>query len=116
MKTLTKRLLFVGLVAGMAGSASAGTQTGHVVKLHVRASDGLVYVELDGTASDKPACASSHSYWMIKNETSITGKQQLAQLLAAQVSGKQITIFGANTCTRWIDGEDIDEIMLLQTP
>lgn len=91
--------------------ASAGQQSGRVVQLIVRASDGLIYAYLDGAASGKPACA-TNSYWMIKSESTLVGRQHHATLLAAKLSGKTLLLIGANTCTRWGDGEDINEIWL----
>ena len=88
----------------------AGSQTGQITSVQVRASDGLIFVFLSGTATGRPSCATI-SYWMIKNENSTAGKQQLAQLLAARASGQQVTILGSNTCSRWPDGEDIDLIV-----
>ena len=90
--------------------AFAGSQTGQVTSVQVRASDGLIIVFLSGTPSGRPACATI-SYWMIKNENSVAGKQQLAQLLTARATGQVITIVGSNTCSRWADGEDIDLIV-----
>lgn len=92
-------------------AAAAGTQTGQVTKLQTRASDNLVYFYLTGTPSDRPACA-TYPYWMIKDETSDTGKRQFAMLMAAYVSGRSVTVHGAGTCTRWGDGEDVDYVIL----
>lgn len=89
--------------------AVAGQQTGTVAMLLVRQSDGMVYFYLDGTATGKPACA-TNAYWMIKDENSNAGKQMLAMLLAARAQGQAITVVGNNTCTRWSDGEDVDQI------
>jgi len=47
---------------------------------------------------------------MIKAENSNAGKQMLAMLLAARAQGQAITVVGSNSCTRWGDGEDADEI------
>jgi hypothetical protein len=91
--------------------AAAGTQTGQVTKLQTRARDNLVYFYLTGTATDRPACA-TQPYWMIKDETSETGKRQFAMLMAAYVSGRSVTIHGAGTCARWSDGEDVDSVIL----
>lgn len=93
--------------------AIAGSQTGQVTNIYTRASDGLVYVELSGAHVNRPDCAAQHSYWMIKDEKSLTGKQQLALLMQAQATGQQVTISGFNTCSRWIDGEDIDGVQLV---
>jgi hypothetical protein len=91
----------------------AGIVTGQVDYVNVRASDGLVYAGLKNATviSPAPACATI-AYWMIKDENSNAGKQQLATLLAAQMTGKTVTIWGGNTCTRWRDGEDIDAVRI----
>ncbi|EPH33209.1 putative exported protein [Acinetobacter guillouiae MSP4-18] len=44
---------------------------------------------------------------VIKNENSPTGKRQLAMLMMAIATNKTVAIPGAETCTRWADGEDI---------
>ena len=92
-------------------SVNASTQTGKVTKIYVRASDGLTYFVLDSAApSDKPACATK-AYWMIKDENSEAGKKQYSMLLAARSSGKTVTVYGSDTCTRWGDGEDVNSIV-----
>jgi hypothetical protein len=111
MRTLLK-IVSVVMAASCSFGAHAGTQTGTVTNVNVRASDGLIVVYLGGTASGRAACAASQPYWIIKSETSTAGKQQLAQLMIAQATGKSITIVGMGTCTRWSDGEDIDTIVL----
>lgn len=87
----------------------AGNVEGTVVDIVFRASDGLVYFNIIGQSHDKPTCATS-SYWMIKNEQSNAAKLQIAALLLAYASGKTVTVYGTNTCTRWPDGEDVDWI------
>jgi hypothetical protein len=96
----------------MAGSALASTKTGSVDKIYIRSSDGLVYVELTGESTKKPLCAQNHSYYMIKDENSGTGKRQLALLMLAVATGKKVTIYGNDSCTRWGDGEDIDQVII----
>jgi hypothetical protein len=109
-KALLARSLVLALALTAATGALAGQQTGQITELITRASDGLVYVHMNGTASGRPGCASQQVYWMIKDENSAAGKRQLAILIAARAMGKTITIYGAGTCTRWPDGEDINEI------
>ncbi|HEY0924143.1 hypothetical protein [Rheinheimera pacifica] len=93
-------------------SANAGSQVGKVGYLLVRASDGLVYFTIEGAAKiDSPACA-KNTYWMIRDENSEVGKKQYAMLLAAQASGRELTVRGMNTCNRWSDGEDLDWLQL----
>lgn len=112
--SFTKAFLgLLALYAGLIALATAGTQTGQVTDVFVRASDGLVYFQLSGTSSDRPACAANHTYWMIKDEKSLTGKQQLAMLMQAQATGQTVAVSGAGTCTRWADGEDTDGIRLI---
>jgi hypothetical protein len=90
----------------------AGEQQGTVKALNVRQSDGLIYVFLDGTPTGKPACA-TNSYWIIKNENSSIGAKQYAALIMAYALKKSVAIKGTSTCTRWPDGEDINEIGLI---
>lgn len=108
---ISKFLKVFVLYTALSASALAGTQSGKVTKVFIRASDGLVYFFVEGTGTGKPACASA-GYWIIKDENSSAGKRQLAALLTARASGEAVTISGMNTCTRWHDGEDVEEILL----
>jgi hypothetical protein len=108
------KFVFAALCLSTSGASYAGTQTGTIATLYVRASDGLVFFVLNGPAiAAGPACASGR-YWMLKDENSAAGKRQLAVLIAAQVSGKAITVVGFDTCTRWGDGEDVNQISVAQ--
>lgn len=117
MKAFAMRRLFNVAISSIALSvlfplcAFAGTQAGTVNILIIRSNDGLIYFFLNGVAAiNKPACA-TQPYWMIRDENSNAGKQQLAILLSVKVTGKPITVYGRNTCLRWGDGEDVDAIM-----
>lgn len=94
------------------GVAQAGNVTGTVTNLMVRSTDGLIYVVVTGTPVGRPACAALN-YWMIMNENSNSGKQQLAALMGAKASGQTVTIWGNGTCNRWPDGEDIAAVELI---
>ncbi|MEN3157329.1 hypothetical protein ABC502_02980 [Alkalimonas sp. NCh-2] len=108
-----KKTLYVLALMLWSLPALAGEQTGTVNHLLVRASDGLVYFYLEGSAkTNSPACA-RNDYWMIRDENSEVGKKQYAMLLAAQASGKRVKVVGLNTCQRWGDGEDVNFIQLL---
>lgn len=97
--------------------ANAGSQTGTVTQIDVRSTDGLVYVYLSGTPTSRADCAKA-PYWMIKDENSTAGKQQLAQLSLAFATGKTVTLTGTGAtgtgasgpCSRWSDGEDIGAV------
>jgi hypothetical protein len=108
---LAQLLLFTSLCVS-AVPCFAGMQQGFITSLFIRASDGLVYFYLNGTPKERPSCAKALKYWMIQDENSTAGKQQLAQLLTAYASGKTLIVYGTNTCTRWPDGEDVDIIVI----
>lgn len=104
--------LLASMLLLLSAEALAGSQRGTVSSVIVRASDGLIYFTINSTAkSGSPACA-TNSYWMIKDENSEVGKKQYSLLLAALASGRELTVEGMNTCTRWADGEDIDWLQL----
>ncbi|SHG52782.1 hypothetical protein [Massilia sp. CF038] len=108
---MKKTLLAIAALT-LSAPSFAGFQVGTVKSVTVRDSDGLVFFVLNGTAREgRPTCA-GQTYWMIKNETTLAGKQLYAQVLAAQLSGKTLTVEGAGTCTRWPDGEDVRSISL----
>ena len=104
-----KKILALALALVTLPAMAAGTQTGNIVDIYVRDSDGLLLVSLTGTASGHPSCATA-AYWIIPSETTDTGKTLYATLLAAKLSGHSVTIAGKNTCTRWFDGEDIESV------
>ena len=89
----------------------AGSQGGKITQLIAR-SDNLHYFFLEGTPTNRPDCALSQNYWMIKDENSVAGKTQISMLLTAYASGKAITVVGTGECTRWSDGEDVSYIKL----
>lgn len=113
MKIL-QAVMFASLCGVAAAQAIAGTQSGLVKDVYIRDSDGLILVDLVGTATLKPACA-LRSYWIVPNEKTDSGKRLYTMLLAAQLAGRPVTIYGKNTCTRWGDGEDIDTVGLNST-
>jgi hypothetical protein len=105
-----KKLLLLVLAAVFVSNVNAGSQTGKIDWFRVRQSDNLHYLMLEGTKAGSPACA-IQSYWIIKDENSVAGKSQVSMIISAYMAGKAITIEGANTCTRWSDGEDINVIL-----
>lgn len=99
------------LFATQCNLAYAGEQTGKILSLTVRAGDGLISFTMENTATGKPACA-KYSYWIIADENSVTGKQQLAMLITARASGQVISVYGSNSCVRWNDGGNVAGITL----
>ena len=109
---LIKLIIVISAAIFIANPAHAGLQEGIITNVSIRASDHLIYFEMAGTTATKPACA-KNSYWIIQDENSLTGKQQLTSILLAWSMGKVIRIVGAGTCLRWHDGEDVDMVVLL---
>jgi hypothetical protein len=113
MQRVLKSCLLAAAILLGGADAWAGYQVGKIQRLHVRASDGVVWVILVGAPVGRPPCAVNQPYFMVMDENSNRGKQQLALLLMAQATGKSVQIDGRNTCTRWGDGEDIDVMSVL---
>ncbi|WP_244946600.1 hypothetical protein [Gallaecimonas pentaromativorans] len=105
-------MVFISSFILFSVSVLAGTQTGTVSQIIVRQSDGLHYFYISGPSSEKPGCASK-SYWMIKDESSAAGKDQYALLMMAYSMRAKVRVDGLSTCTRWLDGEDVNTILLL---
>lgn len=110
-KLLCAALLAI-LLALSTNAAHASEAGGRITYLLVRDADGLIYFEVDGPRSAKPACAANHNYFMIRDENSATGKRTYALLLSAFLSGRMIDVGGAGVCTRWPDGEDVSYVRL----
>jgi hypothetical protein len=107
--------IIIGLIGVVVAVPSiAGTQTGKIVKVYARATDGVNLVYVSGSRSGRPNCA-TQDYWIIKDENSTTGKKQFAMLLMAQAAGRTVMLEGpgSGACTRWGDGEDIGSVMTL---
>lgn len=96
------------------GVAQASEITGTVRYIKIRASDGLHFVEINGTPSARPACAATYGYYIIRQEQSDVGKAHLAALMSAYFARRPIYIRGSGNCTRWGDGEDIEEVGLIE--
>ena len=53
------------------------------------------------------------TYWMVRDENSNAGKGHFAMLMGAKLAAKAVAIQGSNACTRWVDGEDIEYVRIL---
>lgn len=108
---MNNRLVFclsIAFVFSFLGqSVFAGQQTGTIAYVAVKADGRTEFSMVGGAITESPPCV-NYGYWFIKDEKSIGGKQQYAMLLTAFASGKTVKIVGANTCDRWVDGEDVE--------
>jgi hypothetical protein len=75
-------------------------------------SDGLIYVTLEVAPQGRPACAATTTYFMIQNENSEGRQEAIRSASPCQTVRSANRNWGANTCTPWPDGEDIDQIGL----
>ncbi|WP_197692507.1 hypothetical protein [Geobacter sp. DSM 9736] len=110
MRIISVLCLTLVLSCFISNESMAGSVYGTVSSIIVRASDGLVYFTVAGTPVGKPSCATG-GYWIIRDENSTVGKQQLAVLLAALSTKNTVSIVGNDTCNRWGDGEDLNYII-----
>ena len=101
------KYLFLPL-ALFASSAFAGNFNGTITSIGSKAS-GLFYVTMSGSTGHG-ACSGASTYWAVKDETTAAGKDQIAILLSAFATGRTVTVYGVNTCTRSAGIEDIDEV------
>lgn len=77
------RAVIALLLALESASAVAGTVSGPI-------SDGLVYVSVSGSVSDRPSCAATTTYFIVPNENSEVGKKLYAALLGARLANQQL--------------------------
>ena len=106
-----KKITFVLLLSVSSSAFSLGNQIGKVTSIKIRV-DGIVKVSIDGPRNEQAACASK-PFWVIQDENSVAGKAQLALLMSAQASGRDVVIgaFPTGQCTRDPNnGEDIRNV------
>jgi hypothetical protein len=92
----------------MSSAVAGGNVSGTVGAIAVR--NGMTYFTINGKNQGRPGCAANTLYWMIKDEASQTGKQQIALLLSAKANNRTVYVDGTGTCVKWYDGEDVYEI------
>src|SRR5688572_3923083 len=110
-------LLFLALTSSL---ACGGTQTGTVNLAQTSyassaTSPGYMFLYLNGgVKTGNPACStiSGGTRWVINNAWP-AAKSQLAILLAALTSGRQVQITGSNDCAVWGDTETVIDIRIL---
>ena len=110
-------LLVLALISGI---AAAGTQTG-TVNLDQSSyasnatSPGYMFFTLSGgMKTGNPACSTiaGGNRWVINNSWP-AAKAQLAILLLAISTGKQVRITGSNDCAVWGDSETAIDMQVL---
>ena len=84
----------------LAGEGNGSVEIEHVGTYN---SKDLVFF-FTSTHTGQPSCNSYRSRWVLDVSTSV-GKAQYSLLLSAQAAGKNVRIWGANTCSLWVDSE-----------
>lgn len=108
---MRKKLLSLLIIFNALG-VQAGHQVGVVSNLSIRSPSGLIYFYLNGAAkTSSPICA-TYTYWVIYDENSSVGKEQLALILSAQAQNRPLDVTGTNTCIREGAGEDVGTIQI----
>jgi hypothetical protein len=97
-------LLF--MVAGSTASASIA-YNGALSMPHFMSS-GIVLVYTSGSRANPPACGAGQANRFAFDATTPGGKIQLAGLLTAFATGKQVVIVGSDTCGVWSDTETVN--------
>jgi hypothetical protein len=108
---------FVTLLSLLVGTAfstqafAAGQCTGTVTQLWTNPTDGI-YFALSGSTFDSPAgCAQTFfngvRHYVIKDETSEMGRDQVALLYSAAANGTHVELIGTGDCTRNSKNEDV---------
>ena len=67
--------------------------------------NGILIISNNGVRNNPPACASSERFTI--DMTTPEGKAQLTGLMTAYSTGKQVRMFGKDTCNQWPDSEEL---------
>lgn len=76
--------------------------------------NGAVIIYTNGTRTSVPSCAASQPGRFALDATSEGGRVQLAGLLMAFASGKQVTIYGTDSCTAYGDTETVNYFRIVE--
>ncbi len=95
------------LGAGPARASWDGVQNAHIT--FVEGNQGVVFVYVDTPPQSAPSCATQTvgSLRYAVNESTTTGKVQLAIALSAISRGATILVQGSGACAAWGDTEDV---------
>lgn len=92
----------------VSGLAFAGTGQGTIAKVESGPMYGsLVFITVEGTVSDQPACRTSGNYNFVFDANVPGGKNTLALLLLAKANNQKIIASGNAQCTLYSGVEDL---------
>lgn len=105
MKRSILGVVFALAVALATEVSAGGVTTSKVAEFGLIPSANIAWVKMVGPIATPPACASA-GYFAVNVSTDI-GKSVFRVLLAAQVQGLMLTIYGTGQCTQAGGSEDI---------
>jgi hypothetical protein len=89
-------LLFGSLLMIAVSRAGSYGIAGTITAIGCQTVNGICFVTLSGAAAGPPGCVQSNVRWDSANTPN--GKEAVAQLTAAYLAGKQVTISVADNC------------------
>ena len=101
MNRLFQAILAFSLVLPSAGFAGTGSGLAEIEAVGGYSNGQIVFLYTTNHIN-APSCNTYRQRWVLDISTS-SGKQQYALLLSAQLSGKQVVIWGTNNCSLWVD-------------
>lgn len=114
---MQKFFIAIATVLSTLSAHGMGVDGATITSIMVRATDGLIQISWTGgtTNGTRPSCVGSYAsnLYALKDETSATGKLQLAMLLTAKVLNKPVNIWGIGDCGRWPDIESLNQVQML---
>jgi hypothetical protein len=100
--------LLVLAIAGFSAAAAAGDMSGVIKEIHLGPVYGTkVFLKVQGTATNQPACVTNPDYAFVFDQDSATGRALLATVLTAQSSGQSVKLNGYNSCALFGTVEDL---------
>ena len=95
-----------GMMIGSTAWASVAWQ-GTLSAPHFMA-NGIVLIYTSGSRANVPACGGGQPARFAFDSTTPAGKSQLAGILTAFASGKQVVVVGNDTCSAYADSETVN--------
>ena len=96
----------LGIVVSSTAGASVAWQ-GTLSAPHFMAT-GIVLINTSGSRANVPSCGGGQPTRFAFDSTTPAGKSQLAGILTAFASGKQVVIVGNDTCSAYPDSETLN--------
>jgi uncharacterized protein YigE (DUF2233 family) len=99
---------FLTLALLLSSNSSAGVVTGKVSS-YISNNQGMFFFALNNPKTGKPACDTANApngRYAVQTATQ-QGKNIMDLVINAHTAGKDVQVFGANTCATWSDSEDV---------